>query len=447
MMKKTTNNLNAQSRPGEKPAGDEAELRAKIVVFDLTSITVSCHYRDDANETPAPSGPNILPGTVQAIVSSRNKFARQSLIDSLADCGAQTAAALNLSSAGVLIEQEYSQTSALKVIIHVPAGHERIEDAVIQGLKDAGAEMLVICEVRSDTREDFEDVIELLAQQLTTDQNPGALTRQVRVLIVDDNLMNRELAARQLAKLGVYSGTATDGHDALNKINKSQVNKADWDLALVDCLMPGMDGFDFTRQLRQQENSDLTHLPVIGWTARETPSIRDSCLDAGMDGLLFKPLTLTDLARMLDQNLDGRGITFKQMAAKISDQSKQSSDASSPVDLAKIAEILGDKTDVARDQLLTRFQAIFPTNLERLASALDRIDENDLTEIEDAAHAAKGVAANAGAVDLAQLAAKLEAAASYVDLASVKSLVGDMQTEFQRIVLYIATLKKDGAIK
>jgi CheY-like chemotaxis protein len=441
-MKKTTHNLNERGQPGETPACDEVELRAKIVVFDLVSLSVSCHYRDSTKEIADLSEANILSGEVQAIVSSRNKFARQALIDSLAASGVQTAAALNLSSAGALVEQEYSQTVALKVIIHMPAGNERIEDEILQNLRDAGAEMVVICEVRSDTREDFEDVIDLLAQRLAVGQNQDTSPRQIRVLVVDDNLMNRELAARQLAKLGVYCGTATDGQDAL-----MQLNKQDWDLALVDCLMPGMDGFDFTRQLRENENRGLTHLPVIGWTARETSNIQKSCLDAGMDGLLFKPLTLADLARVLDQNLDGRDITFKQLSGNSGVQSKQPSDTSSPVNLEKIAEILGDKSDVARDQLLARFEAIFPANLARLKSALEQVDEGDLAKIEDAAHAAKGVAANAGALGLAKLAAKLEAAATYVDRASAKSLVGDMQAEFQRIVLYISTLKKDGAIK
>ena len=449
-MKKTTHNLNNQNRHGETPVYGEAELRAKIVVFDLTSLSVSCHYRNGAKAIPDLSGPKVLleevmlSAEVLAIVSSRNKFARQALIDSLAASGAHTAAALNLSSAGERVEQEYGLSTALKVIIHMPAGNERIEDEVIQGLKDSGAEMVVICEMRTDTREDFKDVIDLLAQRLETGQNPDASSSQVRVLVVDDNLMNRELAARQLAKLGVYCGIATDGQDALNQVNKAN---SDWDLALVDCLMPGMDGFDFTRQLREQESQSLTRLPVIGWTARETSTILETCMDAGMDGVLFKPLVLAGLARMLDEKLDGRDITFKQLTTNGGDQNKLPSGISSPVNLEKIADILGDKSDVARDQLLARFEAIFPANLNRLVSAVEQVDENDLTEIEDAAHAAKGVAANAGALGLAKLAAKLEAGASYVDPAVTKSLVGDMQAEFQRIVLYVSTLRRDGVIK
>lgn len=106
-----------------------------------------------------------------------------------------------------------------------------------------------------------------------------------RVLVVDDDPVSRELAAMMLHRMGVQADTAADGREGLGLLLE-----ADYDLALVDCRMPGLDGLQMTRQLRGSATPERARVPIIALTANTQQSDIDSCLEAGMDGYIPKPL-------------------------------------------------------------------------------------------------------------------------------------------------------------
>jgi len=115
-----------------------------------------------------------------------------------------------------------------------------------------------------------------------------------RVLVVEDNPVNQKVAIRMLQKLGCVVELAENGQQALEKLER-----ASYDIVLMDMQMPVMDGLTATRLLRQREQQTGHHQVVIALTANAMQTDRELCLEAGMDDYLSKPLTLDALQVML----------------------------------------------------------------------------------------------------------------------------------------------------
>lgn len=113
------------------------------------------------------------------------------------------------------------------------------------------------------------------------------------ILVVEDDDDLRYLASQQLKKLGHQSQTANDGEDALAKLKESK-----FDLVLMDVMMPVMDGVTATRKVRELEKKTGAHITIVAMTAI---SDKDSCLSAGMDDYIFKPIMLDPLKALLEK--------------------------------------------------------------------------------------------------------------------------------------------------
>jgi len=110
-------------------------------------------------------------------------------------------------------------------------------------------------------------------------------TRQLRVLLVDDNIVNQRLVARLLEKRGHTVHAAGNGREALERVERER-----FDLAIMDVQMPEVDGLTATRIIRGREEIDGGHLPIVAMTAHAMAGDRERCLEAGMDGYLSKPI-------------------------------------------------------------------------------------------------------------------------------------------------------------
>lgn len=120
---------------------------------------------------------------------------------------------------------------------------------------------------------------------------------RMSVLLVEDNPVNRKLTKRLLEKLGNDVTTANDGAASLELLRWHR-----FDLVFMDCIMPGVDGFDATRQLRQWERErSLANVPVIALTASAMEQDKQHCRDAGMDAFVAKPVSLDPLRDVLEQ--------------------------------------------------------------------------------------------------------------------------------------------------
>lgn len=116
-------------------------------------------------------------------------------------------------------------------------------------------------------------------------------TNGLQVLAVEDNALNLMILRQQLGKLGCHTSTASNGQEALD-----QLGRRSFDIVLMDCLMPVMDGFEAARLWRRVESDGLRErTPIVAVTALVMQSDIDLCLASGMDEVLSKPLHLATL--------------------------------------------------------------------------------------------------------------------------------------------------------
>jgi two-component system, sensor histidine kinase len=125
---------------------------------------------------------------------------------------------------------------------------------------------------------------------------PTGVELDGHLLLVEDNIVNIKVAHVMLKKLGVSFDIAMDGHEAVALLDKNH-----YDLVLMDCQLPGMDGYEATRQFRQMEQERHTHTPVIALTANAMQGDRETCLQAGMDDYMTKPISIAGLRQKLQQ--------------------------------------------------------------------------------------------------------------------------------------------------
>ncbi|MCA8965827.1 MAG: PAS domain-containing protein, partial [Planctomycetes bacterium] len=125
---------------------------------------------------------------------------------------------------------------------------------------------------------------------------PAATTARARVLLVEDNDVNRHLATKFLASLACEVEVAENGVEAVEK-----ARSGDFELILMDCLMPEMDGYEATRVIRQQEAAGRRRVPIVALTANALTSDRQDCFAAGMDDYLAKPFRKADLERVVQR--------------------------------------------------------------------------------------------------------------------------------------------------
>ena len=119
-------------------------------------------------------------------------------------------------------------------------------------------------------------------------------TGQPNVLLVEDSRLNRALALRQLESLGCRVTVAVDGPEAVQACDKKQ-----FDVVLMDCELPTMDGYSATAAIRQAEAATSRHVRILALTGHVAPEVSQRATAAGMDGLLSKPLELDELRQLL----------------------------------------------------------------------------------------------------------------------------------------------------
>lgn len=222
-----------------------------------------------------------------------------------------------------------------------------------------------------------------------------------RLLIVEDDAVNRQLALLQLAKLGYEADTAADGLEALEALSRIP-----YGLVLMDCRLPGMDGFAVTAELRRREGR--RHTPVIAMTADDQESDRENCLAAGMDDYVSKPLKASGLARALAPWVEPVGAS----------------------ELAAIRELLSEEPQGAFE----RFVRVYTESARKSVDELrDGLASADARKTEIAAHTLKGASGSLGARRLVGLCQQIEEAARLGNLAGLAPVAGAVEDEFDRV--------------
>jgi CheY-like chemotaxis protein/HPt (histidine-containing phosphotransfer) domain-containing protein len=245
-----------------------------------------------------------------------------------------------------------------------------------------------------------------------------------RILLVEDNAVNRDLAASMLERMGCRTTTAADGIAALQRVAQGA-----FDLVLMDCEMPVMDGFQATRDIRQSEAIALgiagsegkpLRIPIIALTAHSASEIRRQCLAAGMDDVLGKPIGRAQLIDCLQRWLPLRA-------------SALGADAPAPPGAETIDRRATDalrRFDASGDHsVLARVVEQFATIAPRTAAAIRAAAETSELEVTwRAAHTLRSSAAWLGANDVARYCEEIEASARSAGVVPAGSLLDHLDS-------------------
>jgi PAS domain S-box-containing protein len=240
------------------------------------------------------------------------------------------------------------------------------------------------------------------------------------VLLAEDVRANQVVAASILKRLGLTVDIAADGAEALAKWRDGE-----FDLVLMDCQMPGVDGYQATERIRAEESGG--HIPIIALTANAFAENRQRCLGAGMDDFIAKPFELKRLHEVL-----GRWLTVSEEGA-IAESSTLSQVAQNAADDAIDNEALGRMRDMLGEDF-PEFLDAFHTSAGELLATLPKTQAaGELQALERQAHSLKSAARNAGAQRLAALAEQLEHQAHAGDGSDADHLIPALSEEYVRV--------------
>jgi PAS domain S-box-containing protein len=240
--------------------------------------------------------------------------------------------------------------------------------------------------------------------------------KDVRLLVVEDNLTNQKVALGMLAKLGYMPDLAVDGASAIDALREQ-----DYDLVLLDCQLPGMDGFQVARLIRQSEAPVRNHaVPIVAMTAYALDGDRQKCMDAGMNGYLAKPIQVTELKRAVEQ--------WAATGEPAPPNEYRSAKTLPPMAFDRrelVNRLMGDE-DLARG-IVGAFLKDIPGQIASLASALRR---SDAATARRTAHSIRGAAANVGGTQLCRHARRMEELGEAGNLAALAELMPGLAEEF-----------------
>jgi signal transduction histidine kinase/CheY-like chemotaxis protein len=285
---------------------------------------------------------------------------------------------------------------------------------------------------------------------------------QLKVLLVEDSPVNREVAVGMLQSVGCTVETANDG-----SIGVEQALSWSYDVILMDCQMPLMDGFEATRRIRAAEAaSGRPPMPIIALTANALQGDRERCLEAGMSDFVSKPFTI----KKLFEALRAAKLTGKPAAApaaaeattakpRSQDPAEQAPElmlfedtpapgqSKNPQELPVIdADRVEELRSLGRPQLVqqaaTLFQKQALKDLEELAAALQA---GAVADVERTAHSLKSASLSVGGRRFAATASDCEQAARAGDLAAAGQIAIRLRPEFAALCLALVEVQRDGS--
>jgi len=255
---------------------------------------------------------------------------------------------------------------------------------------------------------------------------------QIQILLAEDNVVNQKVAVRMLQKLGYQVDIVGNGLDAIEALARTS-----YDLILMDCQMPEMDGLEATRKIREAERAKLkekvekenvgnnepretsppsnisrfpspSRMPIIALTANALPEDREDCFKAGMDDFLAKPVRLEELSTMISKWLPQQ-IPSKESNSPMPANTRQDSTARPPcldeTILNNLKALGGDDDPEFFLTVIDQFLSDLPRHLENIKQSIERQDSEALIK---AAHACKGSSRSIGATWLAEISYALE---------------------------------------
>ncbi len=405
----------------------ESEL-GKGSVFHFIS---RFEFAETEGETLMPADPEIIRG-LQVLVVDDNETTRLILTEMLATWGMRAATASDGRSALEALARAYQSGSPFSLVIsdmQMPGmdgfqlsdeirrsgAWSRVPILILSSIMRQGqaARCRELCISRHlmkpvQPSELLDAIFVAVSKTAPAPQEPVAVvnaissrSRNKRILLAEDNAVNRKLAVTLLEKRGFTVVTAENGRDAIETLGRDSI-----DLVLMDVQMPVMDGLEAIRAIRAKEQNSGAHVPIIALTAHAMKGDRERCLAAGADDYVTKPIRIQELMASMDRAAVARTVARPAKPFPMVDAAVSSAAApdSTRLDIPAALERLdGDRG--LFDEIARLFAHECPGLIGSIRNAQDT---NDIPLLERLAHTLKGAASNVAAIKVAQAAQALE---------------------------------------
>lgn len=246
------------------------------------------------------------------------------------------------------------------------------------------------------------------------------------VLLVEDIITNQKVAQSMFKKLGLTVDLANDGIEAI-----TQWQKETYDLIFMDCLMPNMDGFDATLEIRKLER-DKQHIPIVALTASILDKDKQRCMAAGMDAVIEKPFSKPELFQTLAVYLEQRqdnDLDDEEASpyTTVSENNEQIANTLATIDF----EIFNEMKEMLADNFDKLLDCFFEEVELMLQQVEGRYEAADYQEVARIAHSIKSSSANLGALKLSSVSKQLEEQLDNEQLEGCDILINAIKAEFE----------------
>ncbi len=265
-----------------------------------------------------------------------------------------------------------------------------------------------------------------------TVRSKPVIMRAEKILLVEDNEINTFLALKQLQRIGFTVSAVDNGRKAVEAVENEH-----FDLVLMDCHMPEMDGFAATSEIRRREAGGQRHLPIVAMTADARTEDHENCLRAGMDDYVSKPTSLESLRVVLDRWLptpDRR------------QNSRTATSGTGPVATLRVTKLL-EIFDGDRNAVITLLSAAVGSIKADFARIEQCAASGEFAAVAEAAHRLKGTSATIRSPRLGEASAAIERAAQTADgelpealLAELRAAVVTLSAEVDKHSKVLATI-------
>lgn len=317
---------------------------------------------------------------------------------------------LNGAETMLLMRQELPESRVPKAILITAHGREDVQDEALE----AGLDTMLVKPVGNSVL--LDTIMDVVSGSVTSRVKMASLTTQrhgkfgtanshsdidvirgSRILLVEDNQFNQQVATELLEQYEAVVSVANNGREAVERVSKDV-----FDLVLMDLQMPEMDGFEATRQIRQ--SLEYMNLPIIAMTANVMSGDRERCLEAGMNDHIGKPIDPSEMYGVISSWLSDNGSDFSKSENLQVDEKLPDFPNLSGIDVAKGLRLTsGDSRRYLR--ILTLFSDSHRQFIEQLESALA---EPEVATAERLLHTLKGTAGSIGSQNAYDLAHALE---------------------------------------
>ena len=342
--------------------------------------------------------------------------------------------------------KENSKLSNIPVLLVTGYGRDevklRAENAGIEGFLTKPISSSLLYDTIMELFKEGTGVKSRVPEQLLETTEDLKPIKGARILLVEDNAINQQVATELLEQAGFVVTVANNGREGVQKVKTSE-----FDLVLMDIQMPEMDGHEATRIIRKDPGFDS--LPIVALTAHAMAGEREKCLNTGMNDYLSKPIKTQELYAVLIKWIKpgDRSVPVSQ-GPPPTKEDRDELPVELPTSLPGIDINSGLKNVGGNKKLYKQLLQEFYTDYEETAAKIkDSLAKGDIEYVRRTAHTIKGISGSIGAEDLQIEAGKLELAIMQGKLESVEKLVENFEESIDIVLQSAYTLKEIQVVK